>query len=324
VKRLKVWESLEQRGLPLRKSGDHFALTNCPFPDHDDENPSFSVDLNTGYWRCFGCHREGRFKGLIALLDGVEEDVALRRVTQPQPVSEYKKRLIDFLDREESESIKYYSTRSFKATFPPVHGTDGETYLKGRGIDGESLDRFLIRWGGSSGTFRRRVVLPIRTHDGKLLSFVGRAADGGVEPKTRKARPASAAVYGLFELIQDQGFNSWHRMPKIVCVEGELDAVFLQQHGVPAVSVMGTSNMNPTQMRLIRNFAHRAVLLYDGDEAGRRAVNGHYDRKGNYAPGHYARLKRYVPTLVYDLPDGTDPNDMTPDQIDELKAFLEV
>jgi len=113
-------------------------------------------------------------------------------------------------------------------------------------------------------------------------------------------------------------------MPKIVCVEGELDAVFLQKHGVPAVSVMGTSNMNPTQMRLIRNFAHRAVLLYDGDEAGRRAVNGHYDRKGNYAPGHYARLKRYVPTLVYDLPDGTDPNDMTPDQIDELKAFLEV
>lgn len=325
MKSVNVWKELDKRGISLTKSGDHYALMNCPFPDHDDENPSFSVNLSSGNWRCFGCHREGKFNGLISLLDGVDDDEALRRVLQPQPVSEYKKKLIDFLDKgEEEDKVKYYSKRSFKATFNSARGTDGEEYLRGRGIDGESIDRFLIRWGGTSGTFRRRVVLPIRTHDGKLLSFVGRAVDGSVKPKTRKARPASSAVYGLFELIQDQGFNFEGRMPKIVCVEGEMDAVFLQQHGVPAVSVMGTSNMNSSQMRLIRHFAKSAVLLYDGDEAGRTAVSGHYDQHGEYHPGHLARLKRYVPTSVYDLPDGVDPNDMTLDQIEELKAFMGV
>lgn len=31
----------------------------CPFPDHDDRNPSFSVHVLSGAWRCFGCHRKG-------------------------------------------------------------------------------------------------------------------------------------------------------------------------------------------------------------------------------------------------------------------------
>lgn len=31
----------------------------CPFQDHTDRNPSFSMHGHSGKWRCFGCHRSG-------------------------------------------------------------------------------------------------------------------------------------------------------------------------------------------------------------------------------------------------------------------------
>jgi len=40
--------------------------TTCPFPDHEDTTPSFRVRVDTGGWRCFGCHRKG--KDAIALV----------------------------------------------------------------------------------------------------------------------------------------------------------------------------------------------------------------------------------------------------------------
>ena len=34
-----------------------YAKARCPFPDHEDKNPSFSFNLKTGAYRCFGCGR---------------------------------------------------------------------------------------------------------------------------------------------------------------------------------------------------------------------------------------------------------------------------
>ncbi|MCG8097227.1 MAG: CHC2 zinc finger domain-containing protein [Candidatus Thiodiazotropha endolucinida] len=39
--------------LPLQGS------TNCPFPDHDDNRPSFSIDGRRNSWICYGCNRKG-------------------------------------------------------------------------------------------------------------------------------------------------------------------------------------------------------------------------------------------------------------------------
>lgn len=37
--------------------GSDYIMYKCPFPDHDDSTPSFSV--KRGVWRCFGCNRRG-------------------------------------------------------------------------------------------------------------------------------------------------------------------------------------------------------------------------------------------------------------------------
>lgn len=46
----------EELGPPTYDRGDYI-MYRCPFPDHDDSNPSFSV--MRGLWKCFGCNRRG-------------------------------------------------------------------------------------------------------------------------------------------------------------------------------------------------------------------------------------------------------------------------
>jgi hypothetical protein len=44
------------RGL-RRANAKGYAAALCPF--HEDREPSFSVDLTSGRWRCFGCGAHG-------------------------------------------------------------------------------------------------------------------------------------------------------------------------------------------------------------------------------------------------------------------------
>lgn len=55
-------EVLELLGLPFSESGD--LLVRCPFPDHEDRTPSFSVNFDTGLFHCFGCGRGGKLETL--------------------------------------------------------------------------------------------------------------------------------------------------------------------------------------------------------------------------------------------------------------------
>lgn len=43
----------EARLARYQRSGTHFATAICPF--HADTNPSFSVNLSSGAYRCFAC-----------------------------------------------------------------------------------------------------------------------------------------------------------------------------------------------------------------------------------------------------------------------------
>ena len=49
---------IESKGITLTKHGAEFK-TNCPFPDHEDKNPSFFVNPKKQLYKCFGCNRSG-------------------------------------------------------------------------------------------------------------------------------------------------------------------------------------------------------------------------------------------------------------------------
>ena len=100
-------------------------------------------------------------------------------------------------------------------------------------------------------------------------------------------------LYGLYEARQAMRAEG-----RVVVVEGNIDVLMVAQAGLEAVvAPMGTA-LTAEQCRLIRRFVTRAVLIYDGDTAGRAAA-----RKGAELC-----LSEGLQTTVVTLPDGDDPD----------------
>jgi|694.fasta_scaffold17825_2 DNA primase len=60
------------------ESGSGFLNCSCPFDDHNDANPSFGLNVEKGFFKCFGCGREGSLIKLVSLLQKVEIAQAIK------------------------------------------------------------------------------------------------------------------------------------------------------------------------------------------------------------------------------------------------------
>jgi DNA primase len=159
---------------------------------------------------------------------------------------------------------------------------------------------------GHYDRFRHRLTFPIRGLGGDIIGFGGRALEGSRLDTNPDQKPAKyinspdspvyskgAALYGLYEARQ-----AMRSQGRAVVVEGNIDVLMVAQAGLEAVvAPMGTA-LTPEQCRLIRRFVPKAVLVYDGDGAGRAAA-----RKGAEMC-----LAEGLQTSVVTLPDGEDPD----------------
>jgi len=142
--------------------------------------------------------------------------------------------------------------------------------------------------------FRDRVMFPVRSRDGVVAGFAGRAlgessrkwvnSPGSVFPKSR-------VLYGLDRLSVVSG--------PVLLVEGYLDVVVLQSRGWPALGTMGTSLTN-AQADLVAGLAGEVVVLFDGDPPGRKAA----------ARAAALLESRGVIVRVGVLPEGRDPDEL--------------
>lgn len=55
-------------------------MAHCPFPDHDDRDPSFHVTPSKGLWTCFGCGRAGDVLHLGMMVYGVGSVIEAARL----------------------------------------------------------------------------------------------------------------------------------------------------------------------------------------------------------------------------------------------------
>ena len=256
---------LDSLGIEYYPSGERYMVC-CVF--HNDTNPSCGIWKESGYFKCFACDAEGSLAEFLAEAEDIPVTQAVRMLRGQDRLSDLEDSLNRFLDREEKK-LKYFKWESFCAIYPKVAipGTEAWKYLEGRGLNDETIYRFNVRWGGKTGKFRYRVILPIMTVEGKLLSYMGRAVRKGMVPEKRKARSPHRTLFGLQELIGKTG----GRVHNLILTEGEFDAMYLQQCGFPAIANMGTSLLGPEKIRLLRRYTDQVVLSYDGDEAGRKA-----------------------------------------------------
>jgi DNA primase len=119
--------------------------------------------------------------------------------------------------------------------------------------------------------FRDRILFPIYDTRGRICGFGGRIVGEG-EPKYLNS--PESQIYNksrmLFGLYQQK--DSIRRQRKAVLVEGNFDLLALVAKGVDlAVAPLGTA-LTREQLRLLKPLVDDVILLFDGDEAGRKAA----------------------------------------------------
>lgn len=303
---------LQKQGIEYKIGEKRFEVC-CPF--HSDETPSAGLWRDNGYFRCFGCHRESSFVEYLSEECGITITAAERLIRGDEDTLHMENRLRDFL-QSDTEEYKYFSKKSFHATYPPlVHDTPEWDYVIGRGITEKMIKRFDLRTGVKK--YRNRVVMPIWSPEGRLVSYVARAIyDGG--RKSLKARSPHKTFFGIFEVLLSN--TKKNILLDIVVVEGEYDAIYLQQFGIPAVANMGTMPLNPDKIRILKKYAKKVILSYDADSQGFSAMYGNVEKNKE---GQADILNRYIPTRTITLPKDKDPNNLTGKQVERIyKDYL--
>ncbi|MGI5921650.1 MAG: DNA primase [Syntrophomonadaceae bacterium] len=283
-----------------RKGNRYWGL--CPF--HPEKTASFSVSRERQMFYCFGCHAGGDIFSYLMRRDGLDFKEALEVLASKAGIH-----LADSFSKKDSDKRKRVTelnrvTADFYQNLLTVDtGCSGRAYLNRRGVNGETINTFrlgyapdkwdslldyLLKKGFSvediklSGVvkrsdnqnkyydiFRNRIIFPITNYTGEIIGFGGRVLDDSL-PKYLNSPETDVFskrrnLYGLFHAR-----DSIRHENEAILVEGYMDCIKLFQAGIKnVVASLGTS-LTEEQSRLLRRYAEKVLILYDGDEAGQR------------------------------------------------------
>jgi DNA primase len=288
----------------LKKSGRSF-MGLCPF--HSEKTPSFTVNPERQIFHCFGCGEGGNVIGFIMKRESLSFPEAVRFLAARRGIE-----VPEFTaGRREEKGLKERlllaneaAAATFRANLAGPAGRAALAYLDRRGISQATRGEFGIGWavagrdtlfqallkqgftkeellqgglaalregGGIVDRFRGRVIFPIHDATGRLVAFGGRLLDAG-EPKYLNSPETplyrkSSVLYGLHlakEAIRKEGVG--------VVVEGYFDLVTAAQGGVRNLVATSGTALTEGHAELMRRFAERWVVVFDGDAAGIRAA----------------------------------------------------
>jgi len=293
----------------LKRSGVRY-LGICPF--HHEKTPSFSVHAGQQFYHCFGCKESGDvfsfmmkyhnldFKGALkALAQRCQIELPERKKSRKQQELEQRRDLLFAVNKKAADCFREYllsSERSAKARgylekrgigatlqqryqlgFAPSPENAGWNFL-GSQLDSRERD-LAVELGllarkqqrGTYDRFRNRIIFPIFDTRGRIAGFGGRIL-GDENPKYLNS--PESIIYNKSRLL----FGLFHQRDAIrvqrqaVMVEGNFDLLSLISHGFePVVAPLGTA-LTREQVRLLKPLVDEVVLLFDGDEAGVKAV----------------------------------------------------
>ncbi len=280
----------------------------CPF--HPEKTPSFVVNEERGTYKCFGCGKGGNAFTFLMEMEGKTFPEAAEALAARAGIELAAEEDSDRVREERSDRKKIFEVLALAARYYRHQLTDGRAgekareYAAGRGLLPEVLELFGIGasppgWDGllrflkgkgieqalaeragllsrnESGRvydrFRDRLMFPITDPMGRVVSFGGRVLGSG-EPKYLNGPETEVfqkgrLLYGLF-----QGAEAIRKANRAVLVEGYMDVVTLRQKGYAGcLATLGTA-LTREHVEAIRRRADEAVLVYDGDEAGQKAM----------------------------------------------------
>lgn len=283
----------------LKRAGRSF-VGLCPF--HKEKTPSFNVSSERQAYHCFGCGAGGNALTFVMNYENLSFPEAVKHLAERLGIKiEYtaeddpSKPLYDALEI----ALKVYKNKLWSE-----EGLGARQYLASRGLKEENIKTFALGLvpqdtsellaharelklstkmlsdagvlGNHQGRFypflAGRIVFPIKTASGKLVGFSGRIFGEDANPAKYVNTPETKIfkkgqlLYGLFEA------RPYLRREGALIAEGQMDVLRLVQEGFrSAVAPLGTA-FTAEHARLLSRYTESVILVFDGDEAGRKAA----------------------------------------------------
>ena len=304
--RLDILDVVQSRVVLKKKGANYWGC--CPF--HNEKTPSFSVNVQKGIYKCFGCGEGGDAISFLMKINNQSFTDVIRDLAQqfnielPTSKGDSKQYNEDKLQVKNllSKACDYYHENLFNV--PEAKGA--LDYLLKRGITKEIIDEYKIGYskkgytelqahfkadftpnimeksgltvktekGDTVDRFRHRIMIPIRDEAGNVIAFGARAIDEGQNPKYLNS--PDTIFYNKSRVLYgiDIAKNRMIEDDYVVIMEGYFDVISAQAAGLKNVVASCGTALTVDHVRMIAKYSksRRIFLAFDTDSAGLKAT----------------------------------------------------
>jgi len=295
----------------LKRQGARFGGL-CPYPDHDEKTPSFSVSPDQGFYYCFGCQRGGDAIKLVTELKSLSFVDAVTHLAERSGIElEYEGSAADSEAARERNQRRRNIHKALAAAAIYYHkyllrsqnvdAAATRKYLKERGLDDSTIEEFRLGAApprGNSGfaAVVQKFGLDRSTLDGAgLLSSGGRERFAGRITFPISDRRGRMVGFGARAMGDDHpkylntpeteifakrdllyGFpqvtEAIRKQRAALVVEGYTDVLMLYQAGIKNAVATLGTATTPAHLRTLSGYADKIYVLFDPDAAGEKAI----------------------------------------------------
>lgn len=293
----------------LTKRGKNY-IGLCPF--HHEKTPSFSVNPDGQYYKCFGCGEGGDVFDFVMKNENLSFPEALRQLAERAGISiaaENTEQSAAELAAQQHKMRIYTLNESaagyFSTLLQASEARMARAYLQKRGVTAEVLQRFRLgftgqRWDGLLQWFNAQTVKPDQLLEAGLV--IAKKEGNGCYDRFR-----NRIIFPIFDVqhrivgfggrVMDSSqpkylntsetilFNkravlyalnfakeAIRKAGYAVIVEGYMDALTAHQFGMQNVVASMGTALAEEQAELLRRYTTEVVIAYDTDTAGKAAT----------------------------------------------------
>ena len=320
--------------VPLKKTGGTWKGL-CPF--HQEKTPSFNVNGDKGFFKCFGCDAGGDVVKFVELHQKIAFPEAVRYLahragmTVPESGGGPEDRAAA-AEREALIRLHEMAAAFFREQLETPAGARARRELEGRAIRQDTMSAFGYGYAPAAGRdtlhgrfaaekvapalqvksglvmerdggrlvdrFRNRLMIPIARDNGTIVAFGGRALEAGQVPKYLNSPETPLYSKGRTLYGLHVTKGAIRSHNYCVLVEGYFDLAQVWQAGVQSVVASSGTALSVAQARLLKRFTSKVVLNFDPDAAGQGAAS----RSSELLVAEGFQVNVAV------LPQGTDPD----------------
>lgn len=315
-----------------KKGKDYIGL--CPF--HQEKTPSFTVNADKQFFKCFGCGKGGNvfkflmYKDDLTFPESVERVAEFAHIAMPNgyghnsgtklnPLMQMHQDAVDFYHRvllttkSGERGMQYAQKREldqeildhFKIGYAPKADNVLITYLRSKGYQDDDLAQSGLfvqaRDGQLYDRFRDRLMFPLDNENGRTIGFSGRRiSDDKTEAKYMNSPETEIFTKSKVLFHFAEAKKAARGEGHLVLYEGYMDVIAAYKAGVKSgIASMGTS-LTDDQIYLLRRITPNIIINYDGDDPGVHAEERAarmFNKDGNFNLG------------IVVLPEKLDPDE---------------